>query len=170
MSALLTPLPGAGAGGTSAAYHLCKYSNAADIPASITIFERNSYIGGRSTTVFAYNDSSIPVELGASIFVELNRILVDTAKELGLQTIEPHGNGNEEEKVEGEELGIWNGKEFIFRMKDNAGWWDKAKLLWRYGTAPVKMQSLVKRIVGKFLMMYEVSRLSHWVKGVRRVT
>ena len=35
------------------------------------------------------------------------------------------------------------------------GWWDLAKLFWRYGYAPVKAQMLMKETVGKFLKMYE---------------
>jgi prenylcysteine oxidase/farnesylcysteine lyase len=35
------------------------------------------------------------------------------------------------------------------------GWWDKAKLLWRYGLAPIKTNRLMKSVVGKFERMYE---------------
>jgi prenylcysteine oxidase/farnesylcysteine lyase len=35
------------------------------------------------------------------------------------------------------------------------GWWEKAKLLWRYGLAPIRTNSLMKSTVAKFLRMYE---------------
>jgi prenylcysteine oxidase/farnesylcysteine lyase len=67
----------------------------------MTVFERASYIGGRSITVNAYNDPSKPVELGASIFVEVNKILKDAAVEFGLQ-VKDRSDGEEPEL-----LGIW---------------------------------------------------------------
>lgn len=53
------------------------------------------------------------------------------------------------------DLGIWDGKEFVYTMTDEGGWWDMAKLFWRYGYAPVKTNSLMKETVGKFLRLYE---------------
>ena len=72
---MVTTAPGAGAGGASSAYHLSKFARAAGVSVNITVFDRNPYIGGRSTTVHAYDDPEIAVELGASIFVEINSIL-----------------------------------------------------------------------------------------------
>ncbi|KAK0254080.1 hypothetical protein LTR91_006334 [Friedmanniomyces endolithicus] len=66
---------GAGAGGASTAYHLRKFAAASGFAVNITVFERNDYIGGRSTTVDVYDDPMNPVELGASIFVKANHIL-----------------------------------------------------------------------------------------------
>ncbi|KAK1068208.1 hypothetical protein LTR33_011192 [Friedmanniomyces endolithicus] len=66
---------GAGAGGASTAYHLSKFAAASGFAVNITVFERNDYIGGRSTTVDVYDDLTSPVELGASIFVNANHIL-----------------------------------------------------------------------------------------------
>lgn len=140
---------GAGAGGSSAAYHLSQYAKDAGISANISVFERSSHIGGRTTTVHAWDDPQVPVELGGSIFVEVNHILVNATKAFNLSTADfdrPAPNGTPE-------LGIWNGKEFLITAKD--GWWDKAKLLWRYGLAPLKTNSLMKSTVGKFLRMYE---------------
>ena len=142
---------GAGAGGASSAYHLAKFATAADIPINITVFERNSYIGGRSTTVNAYNDSSIPVELGASIFVEVNSILVDAVKEFNLSTtpLIP------ETPVPGAALAIWDGEELVLTQEGTNIWFDNAKLLWKYGLVPIKTMRLVKSVIGKFLKMYD---------------
>jgi prenylcysteine oxidase/farnesylcysteine lyase len=53
------------------------------------------------------------------------------------------------------ELGVWNGEEFVLVTRKEDGWWDKARLLWRYGAAPLWTNRLMKSAVGKFLTMYE---------------
>lgn len=58
-------------------------------------------------------------------------------------------------RLEIPDLGIWNGKEFILVTRAEDTWWDKAKLLWRYGTAPLWTNRLMKSAVGKFLTMYD---------------
>jgi prenylcysteine oxidase/farnesylcysteine lyase len=50
--------------------------------------------------VNAYNSSLTPVELGASIFVEVNTILKNATAQFGLQT-------RESESEKAETLGIW---------------------------------------------------------------
>jgi prenylcysteine oxidase/farnesylcysteine lyase len=40
-------------------------------------------------------------------------------------------------------------------MEGGGAWWDIAKLIWRYGYAPVKTNALMKKTVGKFMRMYE---------------
>ncbi|ESZ93602.1 hypothetical protein SBOR_6031 [Sclerotinia borealis F-4128] len=140
---------GAGAGGSSTAYHLQKYAAESDLAINVTVFERSSYIGGRSTTVNAYGNPLEPVELGASIFVEVNAILKNASREFGLS---PKFSDTEEAEV----LGIWDGAEFVYTQKDSDWkYWDIAKLLWKYGLAPLKTQRLMKTVVGKFLQLYE---------------
>lgn len=140
---------GAGAAGASTAWHLQRYAAEAGIAINVTVFERNMYIGGRTTTVNAYGNSLEPVELGASIFVEVNAILKNSSELFGLR---PRESGTDENEV----LGIWNGKTFVYTQKDS-GWryWDIAKLLWKYGFAPIRTQNLMKATVGKFLKLYE---------------
>lgn len=141
---------GAGSAGSSTAYHLQKLAEKEGIDVNITVFERSSYIGGRSTTVNAYNDPSYPVELGASIFVEVNNILMNATKEFGL---EAKLHSDEEES---ETLGIWNGEKFVFTQKSGGwAWWDTTKLLWKYGMSPIRTRDLMKATVGKFLQLYE---------------
>ncbi|KAI9779620.1 MAG: hypothetical protein M1839_007285 [Geoglossum umbratile] len=144
---------GAGAGGGSAAYYLQRYTAKSGFKPSITVYERSSYVGGRSTTVNVYGDASEPAELGASIFVAVNRNLVNAAKEFGL----PVGEASQSRPQEApEKLGVWNGEEFVFTQSEGSPyWWNLAKLLWKYGWAPIRTQSLMKSTVGKFLKMYE---------------
>ncbi|KAI9661300.1 MAG: hypothetical protein M1821_009627 [Bathelium mastoideum] len=143
---------GAGAGGASAAYFLKQYASETGANVNVTIFERNPYIGGRSTTVNAWDDPTEPVELGASIFVEVNKNLVKAAKDFNLSTnvmSETPSSSN------GPRLGVWNGKEFVLQVSANDDWWSKAKLLYRYGWAPIKTNRLMKEVVGNFLRMYD---------------
>ncbi|RDL31928.1 Uncharacterized protein BP5553_09330 [Venustampulla echinocandica] len=140
---------GAGAGGSSAAYYLQQFASQARVPVDITVFERSSYVGGRSTTVNAYGDPLEPVELGASIFVDVNTILKNTTEKLGLKI-------RHSDTGDGGLLGIWNGVEFVYTQKDSGWqWWDIAKLLWKYGLAPIRTQRLMKSTVGRFMKLYE---------------
>ena len=140
---------GAGSGGASAAYYLNRFQHPCS-RLNITVYERSSYVGGRSTTVDVYGDPTEPVELGASIFVEVNQNLVSAAKEFGLATqgFKP--------KIEDlpNTLGIYDGKDWVF-MGSESGWWTTAKILWKYGLAPIRTQQLMKKTVGAFLRMYE---------------
>ena len=97
----------------------------------------------------AYDNPLEPVELGASIFVEVNAILKNSSEKFGLKPRRPHTE-------EAEFLGIWNGQTFVYTQKDS-GWkyWDIAKLLWKYGLAPIRTQNLMKSTVGKFRKLYK---------------
>ncbi|KAK4542383.1 hypothetical protein LTR36_006840 [Oleoguttula mirabilis] len=143
---------GAGAAGASSAYHLSKFAAANGFPVNITVFERNTYIGGRTTTVNAYDDPDLPVELGGSIFVQLNRIMVDAVKEFKLSTGSFRAANDE---IPGASLAVWDGRNFVVTQESEGGWWDIAKLLWKYGLAPLKTRNLMKSTTGQFMEMYE---------------
>lgn len=139
---------GAGAAGSSTAWHLQKFAAHAGIPVNITVIERSSYVGGRSTTVNAYDDPLFPVELGASIFVTVNEILKNSSELLKLKP-------RKSETDSAETLGIWDGVKFVFTQKDSGWFWlDAAKLIWKYGLAPIRTQRLMEEVVGKFRQLY----------------
>ncbi|KAE8351022.1 Prenylcysteine lyase-domain-containing protein [Aspergillus coremiiformis] len=142
---------GAGAGGSTAAWSLRKYADASSIPVNITVFERASYVGGRSTTVNVLDQPVYPVELGASIFVKVNYHLMNASRELGL-FVDSADSARPQEADHN--IGIWDGKQFVFVLQDNS-WWSIPKLLWRYGWAPIRTQNLMKATVNKFLKLYE---------------
>ncbi|KAI8939339.1 hypothetical protein NX059_003130 [Plenodomus lindquistii] len=142
---------GAGAGGSSAAYHLSQYAADASIPIHITVYERNTYVGGRTTTVSPWDDPTLAVELGGSIFVEVNQIMMAAAQRYNLST----ASHDLAAQLALPDLGIWDGQEFVIMTKAEDSWWDKAKLLWRYGAAPLWTNRLMKSAVGKFLTMYD---------------
>jgi prenylcysteine oxidase/farnesylcysteine lyase len=144
--------PGAGAGGSFAAYELRKLADEAGVQLNVTVYERASYIGGRSTTVNVFDHPAYPIEVGASIFVQVNENLVNASRDLGL-TVSAADNARPRESDES--IGIWDGKQFVFTIKNSYSWWNIGRLFWRYGMAPLRTQNLMKDIVGKFLRLYE---------------
>ncbi|KAL1870730.1 hypothetical protein Daus18300_005050 [Diaporthe australafricana] len=138
---------GAGAAGSSAAYHLSKYASEAGVEVNITIFEKTERIGGRTLTVDAYGIPSEAVEVGASIFVDVNHILWNASQEFDLDLRDPSSDADRLTV-------IWDGDKFVFESGDS-WWWDIVKLMWKYGTAPYKAQNLMKSTVATFLKLYE---------------
>ena len=120
---------------------------------NITVFER-SEIGGRSTIVSAFGDPAQPLELGASIFVEINRNLFVAAKDLGLDLGKA---GEDRPRSAKHALGVWDGLGFRFLQDESSSWWhDLFTLLRKYGLAPIKSQLLMKRTINTFVKgMYE---------------
>ncbi|KAL1959815.1 hypothetical protein VTO42DRAFT_960 [Malbranchea cinnamomea] len=144
---------GAGSAGSSTAYYLQTYADFFSVPINITVFERANYIGGRSTTVNVFDDPTQPIELGASIFVEVNTNLMKAAKRHNLKF---KGAGDDTPDEATDTLGIWDGSEFVFRQKNATfRWWNIVKVLWKYGWSPMRTQSLMKSTVEKFLKMYK---------------
>lgn len=140
---------GAGSGGASAAFYLNRFRHPCS-RLNITVYERSSYVGGRSTTVDVYGDPTEPVELGASIFVKVNKNLVSAAREFALAT-----QGFKPKMKElPNTLGVYDGQEWVF-MGSESGWWTTAKIMWKYGLAPIRTQQLMKKTVGAFLKMYD---------------
>ncbi|KAI9746917.1 MAG: hypothetical protein M4579_007561, partial [Chaenotheca gracillima] len=150
---------GAGSAGSSAAYYINKYSAEFGIHPEITVFERSSYIGGRSTTINVHSNPLEPVEVGASIFVEANTNLFTAVKELNLETTAfmPKPQHDDDDKDSStDRLGVWNGDSFVFTQDDSSSsWWNTVKILWKYGMAPIRTRNLRKSTVGKFVQMYE---------------
>ncbi|KAH0838635.1 FAD/NAD(P)-binding domain-containing protein [Lanmaoa asiatica] len=142
---------GAGAAGSSAAFWLSKAKQRSEIDVEVDVYERESYIGGRSTTVHPYGDPAYaPIELGASIFVDANKNLMRASKEFNL-SLNDFGD-------EFSDMGIWDGSKFVLVMDDSSyykSWWTTLKILWRYGyNAPVKTQKLVQNLISQFVGLY----------------
>lgn len=138
---------GAGAGGTSAAYYLQRYS---DHGFDITIYESSDRIGGRTTTVDIHGNSSLKFEVGASIFVSANKILKKAADEFEL-TIDKYRSALESDgKLE--TVGLYDGSSIILEL--DSSWKSYFKLLWRYGRAPLTTLNITKKFVSTFLEFY----------------
>ncbi|KAI0367266.1 FAD/NAD(P)-binding domain-containing protein [Pilatotrama ljubarskyi] len=143
---------GAGAGGSSAAFWIAKAKERYGLYVEVDVYDKNPYIGGRSTTVFPYEDETLePVELGASIFVKVNKNLWRAVDEFGLERVNFVDDDNEV-------MGIWDGQQFVLTTGGSSllsNWLNKIKILWRYGyKAPTKTQALVKDMVERFLTLY----------------
>ncbi|KAI9147714.1 Farnesylcysteine lyase [Paramyrothecium foliicola] len=147
---VLTRALGAGAAGSSAAFHLQEYADDLGLAINITIFEKTDRVGGRTLTVNAYDDPAIPVELGASIFVSVNHIMTSAVARYGLDTRDIDGPGADDITA------IWDGESFVYKSaKGTAWWWDATKMWWKYGTSPYTTMKLVKSTVDKFLSLYD---------------
>ncbi|CCH45687.1 Prenylcysteine oxidase 1 [Wickerhamomyces ciferrii] len=143
---------GAGAGGSSAAYHLQNFTSHYF---NITIFEKNNYIGGRSTTIENYDNSTdLPIELGASVFVNANKILFNAVEQFGLETQSFSIHEQYPDIFKGS-IGIWNGTDFVYKTKGEEGvLFGTIKFLWKYGLSPIRSYLLVRDIVKKFINDY----------------
>lgn len=140
---------GAGAAGSSAAYHLSKFAAEDGVDVNITLFEKTGHIGGRSLTVDAYGNVSEPVELGASIFIEANKILWDASQSFGLELRDPSSDVDRLTV-------IWDGDHFVYESASTSSWWwDVAKLLFKYKWSVYNAQKLTKSTVNTFLKLYD---------------
>lgn len=140
---------GAGAAGSSAAYHLSRFAAQDGVDVNITIFEKTGHIGGRSLTVDAYGNISEPVELGASIFIEANKILWDASQSFGLDLKDPSSDADRLTV-------IWDGDKFVYESASNSSWWwDVAKLLFKYKWSVYSAQKLTQNTVNAFLKLYD---------------
>ncbi|KIJ35920.1 hypothetical protein M422DRAFT_232724 [Sphaerobolus stellatus SS14] len=148
---------GAGAAGSSAAYWLARASNRSkEVELEIEVFEREGYIGGRSTVVFPHNSKAFqPVELGASIFVTANKNLIRAAQEFGLTLTAPGG------ELGGLEFGM--GRVFGFSQADDA------RLVARYGLDSItRTQDLTQDMLNHYLELYNTTT-PDW-KDVARIS
>jgi prenylcysteine oxidase/farnesylcysteine lyase len=121
-----------------------------------------------STVVYPHdNKSSTPIEIGGSIFVRENKIMMRAANEFNL-TIAPSSidlqGSDDGDRATG--FGIWDGEKFVFTSGTGNGmfgdWWDNLKILWRYGIkAPLKTRKLyVTRFPHDYLSKAELRSLS----------
>ncbi|GAA5979241.1 hypothetical protein JCM10908_002852 [Rhodotorula pacifica] len=172
---------GAGAGGSSAAFFLKHFNDLAGegLHTDVTVYDAADYVGGRSTVIWPWNDHPLvdprgrwhpktdtgggepyvdalepPVELGASIYVSANKNLQKARKVFGL----------EEDAYGGEDgdMAIWDGEIFVFQESGGASWdwWNKAKLLWRYGRSAFTVRTLVQKTVASFVNVYSPAFVS----------
>ncbi|KAF4623348.1 hypothetical protein D9613_002063 [Agrocybe pediades] len=137
---------GAGAGGSSAAFWISKAKERFGVDVEVDVYDSKDYIGGRSTTVYPYDDTTLPeLELGASIFVEANKNLWRASDEFNLT----RRNFRDEDY----ETGIWDGEQLILSYA--GGWWDTAKMLWRYGyISPKRTETFVRGMIKDILTLY----------------
>ncbi|OWB54543.1 catalytic activity protein [[Candida] boidinii] len=149
---------GAGAGGSSAAYYLQKYTNSTIF--DITIFEKNSYIGGRSTTIdfpidSKYDDLNIEkmkIELGASIFTSANEILTEAVNTFGLSMSGDDDSNSDSDSSSSSSFAVWNGKKIVYTFTESS-WsvWTIIKMLFTFGISVIKVENLKDTVVDNFI-------------------
>lgn len=143
---------GAGAGGASTAYHLAKERLPSGV--EIEVYERNDYIGGRVEHVEI--DGAI-VELGASIFVDVNEILSTSAEEFNL-TMEPPSTNNSKNSRDDKPFGMWNGEEIAFELEWADAFYQNyaIQIARKFGVlSPYRALQLKKSAVSKFVESYK---------------
>ena len=117
------------------------------------MFERSSYVGGRSVTVEPFDDPSQPLEVGASIFVKVNKNLYNAANELSLDMKDADSDRPKEAP---QAFGVWDGTAFKYTQAQSSPWiFDVIKMLLQYGLSPLKTKRLVSRTVNNFLKFYD---------------
>ncbi|KAA8915342.1 hypothetical protein TRICI_002526 [Trichomonascus ciferrii] len=138
---------GAGAAGSSAAFHLSQLTENADI----TVFEKNNYIGGRVDHV---EIEGKVLELGASIFVDANHILRDSAKMFNLTVVtKEEDKGLEDDKL----LGVYNGHAMVFELEWPDHFWKKLtiQMARKFGVlSPYRANRLKSKAVNRFMKIY----------------
>lgn len=144
---------GGGAAGTSSAFFLSHLAAVnSSLAVDVDLFEANDYLGGRSTIVYPFNNESYPaIELGASIFVKANKNLWKATKQFNLTLQGMHGG--DEDDTGG--MSIFDGQDFVYTESSGYGWWNMAKLFWRYGYSPMTVKNTVTDTVAKFTSLYE---------------
>ncbi|ODV96735.1 hypothetical protein PACTADRAFT_48551 [Pachysolen tannophilus NRRL Y-2460] len=148
---------GAGAAGSSAAYHLQYFTNHLY---NVTIFEKANYVGGRSTTISNFEGSNdnddiddFYAELGASIFIKDNKILSKAVDIFNLTLQEFSVEEKYPDLFDGS-FGIWNGNKFVFEGQSNS-LWSKFKFWKKYGYSPIKAYRANKNLIrNKFLKFF----------------
>jgi len=139
------PLPkvgiiGAGAGGSSAAYHLSQLLNN---NVEIDVFEAASVIGGRMATVNIFGNE---YETGASILHPRNKLALDLVERFGLDQ-RPHSSSSV--------TSILKDSEFVF---STSSWTILTiyKILLRYGFDFNKLQAMTQEFIDGFENIYEL--------------
>lgn len=144
---------GSGISGSSLGYFLRTYSHD---EIEIEIFEKNSVLGGRMAIVDLAGDS---FEAGASILHPKNRHTFRFTELLGLE--------RRTDDDDRDNLGIWDGTQFIFMTQKPGssyvsrkltGFLNSLMLLWRYQGSLFKMNSYVSATLEKFLRYYDETR------------
>lgn len=127
---------GGGAAGTSFSYFMQKL-----LPeAVLTLYEASARIGGRAKLAninipkeligWTGNVTSIPVEVGASIFVTVNEHLYKLAQEFGLNFTDGDNRNISPSKVP--PVGIYDGEKFVYKASTST-WKSIVSAIWRWG-------------------------------------
>ena len=145
MSSPNVAVVGGGIAGCSAAWFL---RQALGEGASLTVYERDSQLGGRLATL---DVGGTPVESGGTIIHETNRYLANFVDHLALERVEPH----QCEEGDADSVGVWDGRRFAFRTRNSVLMTRLAAVLSFGVVAPLRLQRAVARGVEQWNQVYE---------------
>lgn len=146
--ALQTPLKavekvaiiGAGASGSLCSYYLNKFLG--DL-VEITVYEKESYVGGRTITMNKISDIDLDVELGLSVFIEKNLILMSAVEEFNL-TLQKFDIEERNSSIASSD-GIWDlAKGWVYQSNSLTS---RVKFLYKYGVQIWRLRRLVNNII-----------------------
>jgi prenylcysteine oxidase / farnesylcysteine lyase len=150
---LLTIRIGAGISGAAAAFWIESFSwYQYDYDVDITVYEKAPSIGGRIKSVHVYDDHFGPVaEVGAATFKEYDETLLQLSQYSNLKL----------RNRSAVPWSVWDGEHFVLSQGSaTLGWWDQAKMVWKYGLSPMRAHRIADEFLGKFrdLFRYEEGR------------
>lgn len=50
-------------------------------------------------------------------------------------------------------MAIFDGEQYVYQDTGGWGWWNTAKILWKYGMSPIKARNLMKRLLKSWEFM-----------------
>ncbi|KAL2915004.1 hypothetical protein HK105_205548 [Polyrhizophydium stewartii] len=170
---------GAGAAGASFTYFLKRFSAEGRFGADVTVFDRESRIGGRAHVLPLTVDVCDPqpagksecrkedmiIELGASIFAKANAHMVNASREFGLEFVDRSSSTLAKERYAS--FGVWDGAEWHYLETPPSGssspgwgwfgsWVSSFKMLYKYGffNGPIQASSIARGVARDFIKVY----------------
>eukprot|EP00835_Amoeboradix_gromovi_P004681 NODE_380_length_9674_cov_0.149452.p2 type:complete len:441 gc:universal NODE_380_length_9674_cov_0.149452:7743-9065(+) len=145
---------GGGAAGTSFAYHLSEIVNHSP-KVKIDLFEANNKIGGRVDSILVpFENNTIVVDFGASIFVDSNPIMYNASKRFQLSFLEGGSSS----------FGFYDGSNFTFESS-RYSWLTKLRMAWRYGLSLIKGPKLGDEAAARYSRIYDQETF-HTIDGL----
>lgn len=139
---------GGGIGGASASHFLSElFKN----NVKIDLYEANK-VGGRLATIKIDNNE---YEAGGSVIHTNNKYMQDFVKLLGL----------EHRPSRDQQFAIWDGTEIIFK-DDGSQIFTLAKLIYKYGIQPFRLNSYVNSILSDFSKIYDLQNKGHYFTNI----
>lgn len=145
--ALQIAIIGTGIAGASAAYFLREQLGAA---ATIVAFEQAPQVGGRMQR---RDFAGASIETGATLLHSSNAYMAHFMDRLGLERTQPH----QPRAGESQTTAIWNGNAIVWQSHPQA-WRSQARMLARYGRAPIQARALTQAMLARWTRIYDLQQ------------
>lgn len=127
---------GSGIGGSSAAHYLLKNENV-----NVDLYERDTRVGGR---VYSEKIENTIIDFGASFFIKENKLIFTLVNELQIES---------KPSPDDRSIGFVSGRKISFQL-GSSKFVNIAKVIWRYGLTPIKLNYYLGKELTKFLTIY----------------